>query len=150
MTWVAAIVFTVINIKNAFWLYTNGKYSFLKKHMSRLKLGAVPYFILNFLFCAGLAFFVVACSRGFYIFIIFSPIPILFVIPIFLTYGTVVSTSIYGIFYIASLLKEGKITIGKAILHILLQICFVLDIVDTIILLIIYRVKKNVKQTKEE
>lgn len=114
--------------------------------MSRLKLGAVPYFILNFLFCAGLAFLVVASSRGF---IIFSPIPILFVIPIFLTYGTVVSTSIYGIFYIASLLKEGKITIGKAILHILLQICFVLDIVDTLVLLIIYRVKKNVKEKNE-
>ncbi len=140
ISWVANIVLTVLNIKNAYWLYSNKESIFLKKYMSALKLGAVPYFIINFIFCAGLIFAVVASSRGL---IIFSPIPILFIIPIFLTYGTVVSTSFYGLFFIASVLKEDKITIGKAIVHMLLQICFVLDIVDTIALLIIYREKKN-------
>lgn len=147
ISWVLIIIFTVMNIKNAFWLYVNGKFNNLKKYMTLQKLVAIPYFILNFIFCLLIAIAALGGSRGL---IVFTPIPILFLIPIFFTFVTVVCTSIYGIFFIGALLKENRIEFGKALIHIIFQICFVLDVVDTIVLIINYRVKKNINETIKE
>lgn len=147
ISWVLIIIFTAMNIKNAFRLYLNRNFNGLKKYMALQKLVAIPYFLLNFIFCLLIAIAVLGGSRGL---IIFTPIPILFLIPIFLTFITVVCTSIYGIFFIGVLLKENRIEFGKALIHIIFQICFVLDVVDTIVLIIKYRVKNNTSESLKE
>ncbi|WP_066501295.1 DUF6652 family protein [Abyssisolibacter fermentans] len=132
------MIFAVKNIINTCRFYKNREYNSLRKHMKTLKLGIIPYFILNFIiyFLIFMIFF--TASRGI---IIFSPIPLLFLIPIFFTYLIVLFTSCYGIGFVLILGREKKIKRGMQIIHFLLQMCFVLDVIDTIILLIKYKVE---------
>jgi hypothetical protein len=135
---VSNAIFAIKNVINTCRLYKSGDYNSLRKHMKMLKLGTIPYFILNFIlyFLLFLLFF--AASRGL---IIFTPIPLLLLLPIFFTYLTVLFTSCYGIGFIAIINKENNTKSGNLIVHVLLQLCFVLDVVSTIILLTKYKVK---------
>jgi hypothetical protein len=126
------VIFAVINIFITFKLYKNNEYNSLRKNMKSTKLGAIPYFIINFIFYFLLFALFFAASRGI---MIVTPIPLLFLVPIAFTYLSVLSTSFYGIGFIVILYKAKKLKIGKLIFHILLQLCFVLDVVDTLILL---------------
>lgn len=134
------IVFAIINIINAIKLFKNKEFDFLRKYMKKIKLRAIPYFILNFIFFFLLFMLFAAATRGI---MLATPFPLLFLIPVFFTYLSVIFTSSYGIGYVAFLYKEGKIKTSKLIIHIILQLCFVLDVLDTIILL------KKVKENKE-
>lgn len=130
------ILFGIKNIYNTWRLYKNNEYNSLRKYMKRLKLGAVPYFILNFVLYFFLFTLFFAASRGIFI---FTPIPLFFLVPIFFTYLSVLLTSCYGIGFAAILNKEKNLGSGKMIIHVLLQICFVLDVLSTIILIIKYK-----------
>ena len=136
ITSVLCLILAIINIINTCSLYKNKDYNSLRKSMKTLKLGMIPYFILNFLFYLLLALLFFAASRGM---IIFTPIPILLLVPVFFTYLTVLFTSCYGMGFIAIINKENRINSGKMIIHILFQLCFVLDVISTIILLNKYK-----------
>lgn len=124
------------NIINTFQLWKNNEYNSLRKYMKVLKFGTVPYFIINFIVYALIFLIFFAASRGI---IIFTPIPLIFIVIIFITYLTVIFTSSYGIGFLAIIKKEKRIKAGNFIIHILLQLCFVLDVIDTMILLIKYK-----------
>lgn len=133
------VIFAVINIKNAFVFFKNNDYNSMKKGMKAIKFGTIPYFVVNFVLYLLLFLLFFAASRGFFL---VSPMPLLFLIPGFFTYLTVIFTSSYGIGYSFILYKEKRLKTGKLILHILLQLCFVLDVIDTIILLTKNKVEK--------
>lgn len=126
------IVFAVINAINSFILLKNRDYNSMRKNMKALKFGVIPYFVINFVIYALLLLLLFAASRGL---IMFTPIPLLFSIPVFFAYLTVIFTSSYGIGFSLILYKDKRIKTGKLVLHILLQLCFVLDVLDTIILI---------------
>jgi hypothetical protein len=129
-------LFAVINIKNAIQMVKRNEYKSLRKSMKVLKLGAIPYFIINFLIYLMLFLLLFAASRGI---ILFSPIPLMFLIPITFTYLTVLFTSSYGIGYVVIIGKEKRLKKSKLLIHILMQLCFVLDIFSTIVLLRKYK-----------
>lgn len=136
-------IFAIFNIINTYRLYKNKEFNNLRKCMKILKFGSIPYFVVNFLIYSLLFLLFFAASRGI---IIFTPIPIIFIIPILFTYVTTVFTSCYGIGFVAMIKKEAKMGTGKLILHVLLQLCFILDVLDTIILLMKYkRIKQNIE-----
>jgi hypothetical protein len=140
------VVFAIVNIKNAYQLYKNRESITLRKYLKRLKFWAVPYFILNFVFYLLLFLLFFAASRG--IFIV-TPIPLFFLIPIFFTYLSVLFTSPYAIGFAAVLRSESKMKTGKLVIHVLLQLCFVLDVVDTIVLLKKYKPQQILDRCEE-
>lgn len=131
------IMFAIINFVNTYKLYKRNEFDYLRKYMKAIKLGAIPYFILNFIFFVLLFLLFAAATRGI---MLVTPMPLLFLLPIFFTYLSVIFTSSYGIGYTAILYKEQKLKSGKLVIHILLQLCFVMDVLDTIVLLRKYKV----------
>ncbi|MBK1813191.1 hypothetical protein JHL18_21445 [Clostridium sp. YIM B02505] len=134
------IVFAGINAVNSFILLKNGDYTSMRKNMKALKFGVIPYFVINFIIYVLLFLLFFAASRGLFI---FTPIPLLLLIPVFFAYLTVIFTASYGIGFSLILYKEKRIKTGKLVLHILLQLCFVLDVIDTIVLLAKNKVVKT-------
>lgn len=133
---ILSVIFGVRNIMNTYRLCKNNEYNSLRKYMKVLKFGSVPYFIINFIvyFLIFLIFFM--GTRGM---IIFTPIPLIFIFIIFFTYLAVIFTSSYGIGFLVIVKKEKGIKLGSIIFHILFQLCFVLDVVDTMVILIKYK-----------
>ncbi len=130
------MVLGILNIWSAFQLYRKKEYTVVRKRMKVLKLGSIPFFIINFLVYFLLFILFVAASRGI---LLFTPIPLFFTVFIFFTYLIVIFTSSYGIGFLAIVKREKKINTGSFVIHILLQLCFVLDVFDTIILLFKYK-----------
>jgi hypothetical protein len=133
---ISNVIFAVKNIINTCRLYKNREYNSLRKYMKVRKLGVIPYFVLNFVIYFLLFTLFFAASRGL---ILFTPIPLIFLLPIFFTYLTVLFTSSYGIGFVAIINKEKRLKNGKLIIHVLLQLCFILDVISTIILLMKYK-----------
>lgn len=134
------LIFAVKNIINTCRLYKNGEYNSLRKYMKVLKLGSIPYFVLNFAIYFLLFMVLFAATHGV---LVATPIPFLFLPPILFAYLTVLFTSSYGIGFLAIIKKEKRLKSRSLIIHVLLQLCFVLDIISTIILLIRYKVEQT-------
>ncbi|KUO63129.1 MAG: hypothetical protein APF84_11435 [Gracilibacter sp. BRH_c7a] len=133
-------VFAVKNVSNAFRLYKNEEYNSLRRNMKVLKLGSIPYFLINFVFYFLLFALFFVGSRGFFI---FTPIPLLLLLNVFLTYIIVLFTSSYGIGFVAVARSEKRLNNTTCIIHVLFQLCFVLDVISTILLLVKYKVSKT-------
>ncbi len=130
------VLMAVLNVFKVLTIMKNKDYDLLRKHMKMLKFGSILYFILNFvLYFLLFAIFILA-SRGI---LLISPFPLLFLIPASCAYFTVVITSVYGIGVLLSLLRNKKISLKGFILHIVMQLCFVLDILSTAIILIKFK-----------
>nr|WP_325211396.1 DUF6652 family protein [uncultured Oscillibacter sp.] len=89
-----------------------------------LKLGAVPFHILNFLWSVLAWGSIVAASRG--VFILLVPIPI------GLTWLMIIQSGVTGWLYIRCLRESGE---DAAILHSVCQFLPVLDVLSTLLLL---------------
>lgn len=97
----------------------------LMKAWALLKLGSIPFFVLNFLYSAVVWFLIVAASRG--IFLILLPIPIA------ITCFLILETGCVGCFAIKVLRRQPPPVPGK--LHYLLQLLPVADVISTLVLL---------------
>lgn len=139
VSWILNIVCAVASVKDASLLYREKDSAYLRKYMKALKMGAIPYFVLNFILYFLLFMLSVAASRGL---VILTPIPFMFVILVFFTYLSLLFTAPYGMAYAVIIQREGKMSTGRLVIHILLQLCFVLDVVDTIVLLMKYERKQ--------
>lgn len=128
---IVIIIMSALHLKRAIALLKNNDKLELRIGMKRMKLASIPFFLANFLYFVLLALLLFAASRGF---IIFTPIPLLFLMAIGMTYVIMVCTSIYGISYLIYQNKCGQITKGKMALQVIAQLIFVLDIIDTMIL----------------
>lgn len=133
-------IIAVTNVINSITLFKNSDHVSLRQNMKILKFGLIPYFVINFVLYLFIFLILFAASRGI---IIFSPIPLFFIIPIFFTYLAVLFTSFYGIGYVLILWKENRIKNSCLVIHVLLQLCFVLDVISTIILLAKYKNSLN-------
>lgn len=129
-------IFALKNVLKAYQLYKNKECNSLRKHMKALKFGVIPYFVLNFVIYLFLFAILFVGSRGI---MIVTPIPLIFLFPIFFTYLIVVFTSSYGICFAVINSKEKGLSKMKLVLYTLLQLCFVLDVISTVILLIKYK-----------
>ena len=90
-----------------------------------LKLGSIPFFVMNFLYSAAVWFLIVAASRG--IFAIFLPIPIA------ITCLLIIETGCVGCFALKVFRRQRPPVPGKV--HYLLQFLPVLDVVSTRVVL---------------
>ena len=117
----------VINTVQAVRLAARNDAIELRKRMKLLKMGAVPYFLLNFILAGALFLVFFAASHGFGIFLV--------PLPFFLTWVAAVATSVYGIGFITVLNRSGSYDGGRLTLHIIMQFSLVLDVVSTFILL---------------
>ena len=92
--------------------------------MKRIKLGLIPFWIINFICYLPISIFLIVVGHGFG----FIIVPIF----IFASYTILCLTSMFSVVYFKSLHKNGIITFKQGIIHSLLQFIFVIDIIDTI------------------
>ncbi|NLJ88534.1 MAG: hypothetical protein GX327_07130 [Epulopiscium sp.] len=138
---IAIFLFGILCISNAVVLYRRGDLATLRQYMKVAKRGLIPFFIINFIYCAFLNMILFVASRG--IFII-GPIPIMIIIMVSFTYLAVLFSSSYSIAFIIQLKKKDKLSQGVAFLNICLQLIFVLDIIELIYLLRRFRKENDV------
>jgi len=122
------IIFIIIIIKNILFvikLYKQNNAVELLKNTKYIKLSLIPFWVINFIVTLLIMIILIMGTRGFGIILI--PIPVCF------AYFILLVTSSFSIAYI--LLQNKNKKIKNYIIHIILQLCFVLDIIDTIYIL---------------
>lgn len=124
----ASLLLIVINIVSAIKLQKhpiNSKGNPLKIIMV-FKLALIPFYISNFV--SGLIVAMLALNP--LMFLLWA----LVALWIAYTFSTMLSTSAYGISLIITLGKKSILTRGECVKHIILQLIFVADVIDSIIL----------------
>ncbi|MDD6058015.1 MAG: hypothetical protein PUB98_07140 [Clostridiales bacterium] len=111
--------------------YNRGRWEKLRRGWRLLKLGSIPFFLLNFLLSAAVWFVLIGATRGLYAFLV--------PIPIFLTCILIVQSGIVGILYLLSLRRQEEKDKRPSGVHYVLQLMPVLDVISTLILLRRYR-----------
>ena len=102
--------------------YTGRAFLFLR----RSKLINIPFFILNILMWTAL---LLASFNPFLIWLwLFVPLAVAY------AYLLLLATSSYAIVHLILLCRKGKISKGKCVLHIFLQLIFVADVIDILFL----------------
>jgi hypothetical protein len=92
--------------------------------MKRIKIGLIPFWIINFICYFPISVFLLVVGHGFG----FLIVPIF----IFLSYIVLLLTSIFSILYLLNLKKNNIIVNKQFIIHSILQLLFVVDIIDTV------------------
>jgi hypothetical protein len=115
-------VFTIVNIINAVKKYILQDINILTKYTKTIKIGLIPFWIINFIGYTILVVMINIPSHGFGIFII--PIPII------ASYCVLIVTSVFSILFLMLLFKTNNINNKEIILYSIMQICFILDIIS--------------------
>lgn len=105
--------------------YGAGEIEKLKKGWKILKLGSIPFYILNFLYSLFVWFLLVGASRG--LFFLLVPIPV------FITSIMILQSGIAGVCYVKYLRDNAQEKPSS--FHFVFQLLSVLDIISTILLL---------------
>ncbi len=109
--------------------YRQSEYAKLRKGLKLLKLGTIPFYILNFIYSVVVWFIIIGASRGILV--------ILAIIPILITCTMIVQSGCIGICYIKYLRQKNQ---GKPhAIHYFLQLISVFDVISTLIILHKYR-----------
>lgn len=111
--------------------YHGGRYENLKKGWKLLKLGSIPFYILNFLYCFFVWGILVGASRG--MLIILVPIPVI------ITCTLVVQSGCFGVYYVKYLRADRPKEERPSKVHYVLQLISGLDVVSTLCLLRRYK-----------
>jgi hypothetical protein len=127
-------VLLIINSIHALYLLLRKKISAAGRYFKILKLSSILFWIINFITTASVFGVMVFATRG--IGIILSPIPVM------VSYLMLLATSLYSIVYLRLLYKNGALDKREFKIHLILQLIFTLDIIDTIYLI----VKKRLNQ----
>jgi hypothetical protein len=122
------IALLIINIVSLVIDYKGNNTELLFKKMKRIKLGLIPFWVINFL-CS--IFITIFCGFVLPMGIIFL-VPFLVPILIFPSYIVLCFTSVFSVIYLKSLYKNGILKIEPFIIHSILQFMFVTDIIDTL------------------
>jgi len=128
-------IFSIVNIISLIYDYKNNNSEILFKKMKRLKIGLIPFWIINFICYIPISAILLVAGHGFG----FIIVPIF----IFLSYTVLIFTSIFSIVYLKLLRRNEIITKKQFIIHTILQLFFILDVIDTLYILKILR-KTNV------
>jgi hypothetical protein len=121
-------VVIVINIFIAVLRYRDRDGEGVRANMRRLKLSLIPYWIINFVWIVA-ASLTTAFMGGL----------VLGLALLLSSYLYLASTSCYSLAYLGVLYRNNRITGARCIVHAVLQLCFVLDIIDTLYLLRTYQ-----------
>ncbi len=113
--------------------YRKNEWDKLFSGWEKLKLGAIPFYVINFLYSFIAWFILVGASRG--ILILLVPIPII------ITCLMIVQSGGVGIFYIMYLRKHLEYNKRPSNIHYIMQVLSVFDIISTIIILKKYNIK---------
>jgi hypothetical protein len=121
-------IISIINIVSIIINYKENDTELLFKKMKRVKIGLIPYWIINFICYVPISVVLLLAGHGFG----FIIVPIF----IFASYMVLCLTSLFSILYLLKLKKNNKISKKQFIIHTLLQLIFVVDIIDTIYIII--------------
>jgi hypothetical protein len=121
------LIISVINIISVVLDYRKENSEILFRKMKRVKIGLIPFWIINFICYFPISIILLVAGHGFG----FLIVPIF----IFLSYTVLLLTSIFSILYLLNLKKKNIIIQGQFIKHSILQLLFVFDIIDTIIII---------------
>lgn len=135
------LVYGIKNIRLAIRLAINGNQKDLYKYAKKAKYWSIWVFVLNFAINFFVMLILTLVSKGF---IIFSPYSLLTMIVVAMTYLDVIFTSIFGIVLIVCKRLNNEVSKGFAIINIILLLCFVFDILDTMYLHFKFRKIKEV------
>jgi hypothetical protein len=134
-----SIIFLLFVICNIIYLQRNvrnNNLEIIKKYCKLVKYSLIPFWIINFIAYLGLFLSFSFIMMGW----VFLFIPI----PIFFNYIILLSTSSYSISYLLLLKKHNIINKNNFIINMILQLCFVLDVIGIIYLNKKYNEKSNV------
>lgn len=140
--WVAAnlafIIAAIFVLIDCVWLYRVGYLGLLRSNTRNIKFGAIPYFVLNLLLWIFITFVLIMGTRGL---LIFTPVPLLLLLPVLDAFFCVLVTSIYSIGFTVGLKRIGLMSGGAAAGFIVMQLMFVLDEVAAAVLIASKRYK---------
>lgn len=131
------LVSYIFNLVLAIKDFLKGDLLYLKKSMLTMKMGTIPFFILNFLIFVGVLGLVILVSRGLGI-ILLPIVPVVVTV----TYFILLLTSAYSVVFLIRLKRLNMISTPSLVIHIILQLFFCIDIIDTLFLAKTYS-KKN-------
>jgi hypothetical protein len=117
-------IMSILNIVNAIKKFMQKDVVLLEKCTKVLKLTLIPFWIINFIGYTVLVIMINIPSHGFGVFII--PIPII------ASYCVLIITSIYSILLLLLLFQNKKLNNKQFLVYIIMQLCFVLDIISII------------------
>lgn len=132
---IAVVVITGwVSVVMAFLANRDQKYNELKKAWLLLKLGSIPFYIVNFFYSFFVWFVLVAASRG--IFIIFVPIPIILTCTFIYQSGCVSAFYINSLRYKLMIKSSASPYLHQNIssIHYLLQFIPILDVISTLVI----------------
>ena len=121
------IIFSIINIVSLIIDYKNNNKELLLKKTKRIKLGLIPFWIINFICYLPISIILLLVGHGFG----FIIVPIF----IFASYTVLILTSIFSIIYLKNLHKNNIIEFKQFLIHSILQLIFVIDIIDIIVII---------------
>ena len=134
------LVAGIFNMVSAVQLFRSGSYNKLRSEMMKLKLGAIPFFVAEYVI---FAFIAVSFSllAVFFFWTVVGPFALILMVIIaaVILYVAVLVSSIYGIAFVCLLRKEKTISTGLLLLFLALQIIPIADIIVTIVLLSTYK-----------
>lgn len=134
----AFIIVAIFAVIDCVRLYQAGQLGLLRSNTRNIKFGAIPYFVLNFLLWIFITFILIMGSRGLFI---FTPIPLLLLLPVIDCFFSMLVTSIYSIGFTAGLKRFGRMSGCAAAGLIVMQLLFVLDEVAAVVLIASKRYK---------
>lgn len=100
-----------------------------RKMMLSMKMGTIPFFIINFLFFVVVLGFIILISRGLGV-ILLPIVPVVVTV----TYLILLLTSVYSILFLIRLRRLNLINTAVLVTHIILQLFFVVDTIASLYL----------------
>jgi hypothetical protein len=131
------MIITIINAFNVINKFLKKETNLLLEYAKKVKLGLIPFWVINFIGYTAFVIMVNIPSHGFGIFIV--PFPIM------ASYFVLITSSVLSILLLLLLYREEKINNKQFLIYIITQLCFVLDIIGIIHLLKIIKTENNSK-----
>lgn len=142
-----AVMICAVNISGwvcagmAIYAYRRGKSEELRRSLKLLKLGSIPFYLLNFAYSFAVWGLLVGASRG----MMFFLVPI----PVFITCLMIFQSGCVGICYVKCLRNQPENGLKPSGVHYIMQLVSVLDIISTAVILRKYKRGSNTDKTAE-
>lgn len=133
---VVYVLIAVVNVVSGVIEYRRREFGLIFSKMKRLKTALIPYWIINFICYLPICVFLLIFGHGFG----FVVVPVI----ILSSYSVLLVTSVFSILFLMYLKKTNKIEMKEFILHTILQLVFVLDVIDAFILMKRYKEHKYI------
>lgn len=125
---IALLILGWVSAAMAIAAYLSGQYDKLGRGWKLLKLGSVPFYVLNFIYSVIICVAIIMGTRG--LFIILVPIPVI------ITCTMIVQSGIFGICYVKHLRNSADGGYMPYPVHYVMQLISVLDVISTAVILI--------------